>query len=333
MSHNQSLKEYTTLAVDAACRELVPLYSELDVYKALVYHEGPYRILGGGSNVLLSGDVEDIVLLNCIKGISIIDEDEDSALVSVGSGEYWHQFVLWCLSHDLGGLENLSLIPGKVGAAPMQNIGAYGVEQEAVFHSLKAIHLEEGTSKVFFKEDCDFGYRDSIFKQAAKGQYIITSVNYLLTKKHNLVLSYGAIQDRLAEQGVQNPTIHDVSQVIIDIRKSKLPDPKVIPNAGSFFKNPVITHDQLGKLKNEFPDIKYYTVDHQYAKIPAAYLIEQAGCKGIERSGAGTHKGHALVLVNYDNASGAQLLSVASEIEQAVVAKYGIQLEKEVNVW
>lgn len=327
------MKDYTSLAVSAVCETMVPLYSELDVYKALVYHEGPFRILGGGTNVLVSGDVSEPVLLNCIKGITIIDEDEDGALVSVGSGEYWHQFVLWCLSHGLGGLENLSLIPGKVGAAPMQNIGAYGVEQEAVFHSLKAIHLSEGTSKVFYKEDCKFGYRDSIFKNEAKGQYIITSVNYLLTKKHKLTLSYGAVSQRLESEGIEHPTIQDVSNTIIDIRRSKLPDPKVIPNAGSFFKNPVVTAEKLTQLQQQDSDIKYYPVSDDLVKLPAAYLIEKAGYKGVKRDGAGTHEGHALVLVNYDSATGQQLLAVASEIEQAVAQKYGVQLEKEVNVW
>jgi len=333
MTSLTNLKQFHTFAVDAICKNIVPLYSELDVYKALVYHEGPFKILGGGSNILPVREVEEIILLNAIKGINVVDEDEHTALVAVGAGENWHQFVMWALSHDLGGLENLSFIPGKVGAAPMQNIGAYGVEQEKCFHSLKAIDLTEGTSKVFYGEDCQFGYRESIFKNEHKGRYIITQVNYLLTKEHELHLEYGGVKDKLSEMGITHPTIQCISDAIVQIRKSKLPDPKHIPNAGSFFKNPIISNDLMGALKNEFPDIKYYPAENGNVKIPAAWLIENAGLKGIERNGAGTHKAHALVLVNYDNASGEQILAVATEIETAVKAKYNIQLQKEVNIW
>ena len=333
MTSLTNLKQFHTFAVDAICKNIVPLYSEIDVYKALVYHKGPFKILGGGSNILPVREIEEIILLNAIKGINVVDEDEHTALVAVGAGENWHQFVMWSLSHDLGGLENLSFIPGKVGAAPMQNIGAYGVEQEKCFHSLKAIDLTEGTSKVFYREDCQFGYRESVFKNEHKGKYIITQVNYLLTKEHELHLEYGGVKDKLNEMGITHPTIQCISDAIVQIRKSKLPDPKYIPNAGSFFKNPIISNDLMGALKNEFPDIKYYPAENGYVKIPAAWLIENAGLKGIERNGAGTHKAHALVLVNYDNASGEQILAVATEIETAVKAKYNIQLQKEVNIW
>ncbi len=330
---SKELQLYNTLAISAKCKGILPLYSELDVYKALVYHQGPYRILGGGSNILLRGDLDEIVLLNAIKGITVIDEDDQMALVSVGSGEHWHPFVMWCLSHDLGGLENLSLIPGKVGAAPMQNIGAYGVEQERCFHSLKAIDLLEGTSKIFFKDECKFGYRDSVFKNEAKGRYIITHVNYLLSKDHDIVMSYGAIQEKLTERQIVKPTIREISDVIIDIRQSKLPDPASIPNAGSFFKNPIVSRATIQKLKLEYPEIKYYEIDADTCKIPAAYLIESTGFKGIERNGAGIHKNHALVMINYDNASGQQILDLAQEIETKVMHQYGVKLEMEVNVW
>jgi len=221
MTISKNLKQYHTFAVDTVCKDIVPLFSELDVYKALVYHKGPFKILGGGSNVLPVKPVEEIILLNAIKGISVIDEDEHTALVAVGAGENWHQLVMWALSHDLGGLENLSYIPGKVGAAPMQNIGAYGVEQEMCFHSLKAIDLHEGTSKVFFKEDCQFGYRESIFKNEFKGKYIITQVNYLLTKEHKLHLEYGGVKDKLSEMGVTNPTIQCISEAIVENGSTK----------------------------------------------------------------------------------------------------------------
>ena len=333
MSFDIPLRNYHTLAVEASCSKLLTICSEQDVYSALVQHEGPFRILGGGSNVLPSKNIAEVILLNTIKGINVIDEDDQTALVAVGAGEYWHQFVMWTLSHNLGGLENLSYIPGKVGAAPMQNIGAYGVEQDHCFHSLKAIDLQEGTSKVFYKDECSFGYRDSIFKNQVKGRYIITQVNYLLSKKHELQISYGAIMDVLSNRDIVSPTIQDVSDAVIDIRKSKLPDPKVIPNAGSFFKNPIISLEAFNKLQKLFPDVKYYEVDQSNMKIPAAWLIEQAGLKGVHRNGAGTHKNHALVVVNYDNATGQQILDLASEIESTVLAKFDIKLEKEVNIW
>lgn len=333
MNYPFDLKQYHTFKINTPCRILVPLYSELDVYKALVYHEPPYKILGGGSNILPTGPIGETILHNKIKGISVIDEDDKTALVAVGSGENWHQFISWSLSHNLGGLENLSLIPGKVGAAPIQNIGAYGVEQDSCFHSLKAINIEEGISKTFYKEDCKFGYRDSVFKKELKGKYIITQVNYLLSKIHNLNTSYGAIATYLEENGIINPTINDVSRVIIDIRNSKLPDPNTIPNAGSFFKNPIISSEHLSKLKSTYSDIKYYKIDDSTYKVPAAWLIDKAGYKGKKLDGAGIHKNHALVLINYGEASGQQILELATKIENTVLSMFDINLEKEVNIW
>lgn len=321
--------------MSAAVETVVSIYSEMDVYKALVKHNGPYKVLGGGSNVLIVNDIKEVVLLNAIKGIEVIDEDESSALVGFGAGENWHQCVMWSISHGLGGLENLSLIPGNVGAAPMQNIGAYGVEQEACFHSLRAIHLEEGTSKVFYKDDCDFGYRESVFKRELKGQYIITQVNYLFKKTgHEVNTSYGAIREVLAERGVEDPSIKDVSDAIISIRNTKLPNPAQLPNAGSFFKNPVIGREQFEELQEKHPAIKYYEVDDKYVKIPAAWLIDTCGYKGVRNNYAGVHENHALVLVNHEGkAMGRDILALSDEISEKVQSSYGIRLEREVNVW
>lgn len=328
-----SLKPYNTFGVSHSCAKLVSVYSEIDVYKAMVYNEGPFKIIGGGSNILITKDIPETVLLNEIKGVSVIDEDDQTTLVGVGAGEYWHLFIQWCLSHNLGGLENLSLIPGKVGAAPIQNIGAYGVEQVDCFHSLRAIDMEEGTSRIFYKEDCRFGYRDSIFKHELKGRYFITQVNYLLQKKHTLCTAYGAITERLAERQITEPTIRDVSDAIIAIRQSKLPDPNMLPNAGSFFKNPVVENTVLETLKREYPTIKYYAVDEMTSKIPAAWLIEQAGYKGVQTGKVGTHKDHALVIVNYDNGTGSDIYKLSEEIIETVKKLFSITLEREVNVW
>ena len=230
------LLEYNTMRMKAICKGIIPIYSERNVFEVLVEGIGPLKILGGGSNILITKDQNEYILKNEIKGIEIIDEDDDEVMIKVGAGENWHNLVMWSIRHNLGGIENLALIPGCVGAAPMQNIGAYGVEQNAVFHSLRAIDLKEGTSRLFFKEDCKFGYRDSVFKNEAKGRFIITYVHYILSKNPILNTSYGAINQKLEEKGINNPNIADVAQAVIEIRQSKLPDPKEIPNTGSFFK-------------------------------------------------------------------------------------------------
>ncbi len=324
---------YNTMHVSAETKGIIPVYSEQKVFEILVQGRTPLRVLGGGSNILVAQDQEAYLLKNEIKGIEIVDEDDEIVLVSVGAGEIWHNLVQWAISHDLGGIENLAFIPGCVGAAPIQNIGAYGVEQKSVFHSLKAIHLEDGTSKVFFNQDCKFGYRDSVFKKKEKGKYIIIRVNYIFTKKNTVNCSYGAIQDVLKRNKITNPTITDVAEAIIEIRKSKLPDPKIIPNSGSFFKNPIVDIDLLKKLKVVYPDIVYFEVDTTNVKIPAAWLIDKTGFKGMRDGDAGVHKKHALVLVNYGNASGKELLAFSKRIQNAVADKFGIQLECEVNIW
>lgn len=327
------LYEYNTMRMKSECKGVIPIYSERGVFEVLVQGLSPLKIIGGGSNILLTQDQDAYILKNEIKGIEIIDEDSDEVLVKVGAGENWHNLVLWTISHGLGGIENLALIPGCVGAAPMQNIGAYGVEQESVFHSLKAIDLKQGTSKLFFREDCQFGYRESVFKNELKDRYIITHVNYIFTKNPQLNTSYGAINSKLKENGIDKPTIADVAEAVIEIRKSKLPDPKHIPNTGSFFKNPIVSVEKYERLKAEFPDMPSYPVDDQHVKIPAAWMIERAGYKGKQIGDAGTHKSHALVLVNYGGATGKEMMAFATSIQDGVETMFSIRLVPEVNVW
>ena len=327
------LYDFNTMKMKAVCKAIIPIYSERGVFEVLVNGLSPLKILGGGSNILITKDQDAYILKNEIKGIEIIDEDDDEVLVKVGAGENWHNLVMWTIGHNLGGIENLALIPGCVGAAPMQNIGAYGVEQEAVFHSLSAIDLEEGTTQIFFKEDCKFGYRESIFKNEMKGRYFITHVNYIFSKNHKLNTSYGAINTKLEEKGISTPSIEDVANAVIEIRQSKLPDPKEIPNTGSFFKNPIVKIELFQQIKESHDSIPSYPVNEESVKIPAAWLIEKAGFKGKQQGDAGTHKSHALVLVNYGNATGEQMLSFADSIQQGVEAMFGIKLEPEVNIW
>lgn len=331
---NSKLKNYNTFGLNAKARGIIPIYSEINIFEVLTEKYSPLRILGGGSNILLTGDVDAFILKNEIKGIEIIDEDEYQVIVQVGAGEKWHQFVLWALSQNLAGIENLSLIPGSVGAAPMQNIGAYGVEQENVFHSLKAIHLETGIRKVFFKDECNFGYRDSIFKHLVKDQYFITHVLYVLKKQNYTIRTdYGAINDVLKAKGITQPTIHQVSEAIIEIRKSKLPDPAFIGNAGSFFKNPVISIDKFNNLQKIYKNIPSYPVSDTHVKIPAGWLIEKAGYKGIRRKNIGVHHLQALVLVNFGDGNGKDIYNLAEEICKSIKDQFDVKIEPEVNIW
>ena len=327
-----NLKDLTTFQVDAHCAEIVPIFSEQDIYRFMDTHQEGFKILGGGSNVLITDELTVPVLLNRIKGIRIIDEDEHALLVQVGGGEIWHNLVMWSVSHQLYGLQNLALIPGTVGAAPMQNIGAYGVEQCESFHSLNAVDLETGINQLFFKRDCKFGYRESIFKKEVKGRYFITQVTYRLEKDGALNTSYGAIASELENRGIKHPTVKDVAETVIKIRQSKLPDPKDIHNAGSFFKNPIITEDLLQRIKSTHTDVVFYEVEDGY-KIPAAWLIERAGLKGYRKHDAGVYDNHALVIVNHGNATGKELKEVAFHVKQVVKDQFGIDLQPEVNIW
>lgn len=329
---NASLKDYNSFGVSAHCAQLIKVYSERDVYDTLLNSEAPYRVIGGGSNVLLVNDLTETVMLNQIKGIKIVDEDDDQALVTVGGGENWHNLVLWSISHELHGLQNLSLIPGSVGAAPIQNIGAYGVEQSDVFHSLRAISLDTGLSKVFYKDDCKFGYRDSIFKNENKGKYIITHVTYLLSKGGALNVSYGAILSELNHRGIEQPTLKQLSDVICDIRVSKLPDPLQIGNAGSFFKNPIVSETKYESLLADYPDIVAYPYGSDF-KLSAGWLIDYAGWKGKSVNGAKVYDHHALVLTNDGTTQGSDIWNLAMSIQADIFEKFGVEIVPEVNVW
>ena len=290
-------------------------------------------ILGGGSNCLFTKNIEGIVLKNMIEGIRIVSENDEMVILKVGAGMNWHTFVLYCVHHGYGGVENLSLIPGSVGASPMQNIGAYGAEMKDVFHSLEAIHVDEGYKKIFNKAECQFGYRESIFKNKFKNQFVITSVTFQLTKKPVFNISYGAIEKELENMGVKQLTLSSVSQAVMNIRNSKLPDPKVIGNAGSFFKNPEIDQVLYESLFALFPSIIGYPVTPDRIKIPAGWLIEQAGWKGFRDGDVGCYEKQALVIVNYGKATGAQLLELSENIIDSVEQKFGIRLQREVNVY
>jgi len=261
-----------------------------------------------------------------------VHEDEDYVYIKAGGGENWHQFVLYCINRNWAGLENLSLIPGNVGASPMQNIGAYGVEVEDLFWDLEAWHIGENRIVTFTKNDCGFGYRESVFKHKFKGQFIILQVTFRLRKKPRFNTSYGAIEQELEKMGVKELSIKAISEAVIRIRSSKLPDPQIIGNAGSFFKNPVITKEHFDQIHSQFPDMKYYVVSPTEVKVPAGWLIEQAGFKGMRIGDAGVHKNQALVLVNYGNATGAEIVNLSKEIQKTIFEKYTISIEVEVNI-
>ena len=329
-----SLKAYNTFGLDVRCSQLVRVRSKTQL-EGFILENNPLAesciILGGGSNVLLLGDIERPVLRNEIKERSVVSESKKHVIVRAGGGENWHRFVRWCIREGYGGLENLSLIPGSVGAAPMQNIGAYGVEIKDVFHSLEAVNLKTGKTRVFKKAACAFGYRTSVFKERLKGKYFITSVNFKLDKIHQLSLSYGAIQTELSNRNVSNPTIKDVSDVVIAIRRSKLPDPKEIGNSGSFFKNPIIKSAKAKNLKKDYPTIPVYPQAEKMSKISAGWLIEQCGWKGKKMGGAGCYKKHALILINRKNATPQDILKLCAAIQESVSQKFGIDLIPEVN--
>jgi UDP-N-acetylmuramate dehydrogenase len=330
-----SLKPYNTFGIDVKAKQFARFDSVEELLELLQRPEVKAEkklILGGGSNVLFTRDFDGIVLLNGIKGMEVVRQDEEFAYVKAGGGEVWHHLVLFCLEHNLGGIENLSLIPGTVGAAPLQNIGAYGVELKDVFYELEAVHLETGEVHTYDNKACQFGYRESIFKHEVKGQYIVTSVTLRLHRQHQLNTAYGAIKTTLEEMRVQQPTIHDVSAAVCHIRRSKLPDPAQIGNAGSFFKNPEIPLLLFDVLKEQYPDMPAYPVSETSVKVPAGWLIEQCGWKGKVIGNYGVHKNQALVLVNYGGAEGKNLLALAEDIILSVKEKFGIALQPEVNI-
>ena len=334
IQENISLKPYNTFGIDAKTKYFVSVKSVDELREVLKLKTYPDKfILGGGSNMLLTKDLDALVIQIDIKGIDIISKNNESVVVKANSGENWHDFVVWCLSHDFGGIENLSLIPGNVGSAPIQNIGAYGVELKDTFLSCEAIGVKSLELKTFTKEDCKFDYRESIFKQEAKGQYIITSISLeLSTNNHELHTDYGAISGQLNDMGIKEPTIQDVSNAVIAIRRSKLPDPREIGNSGSFFKNPIIPVEHFNTLKAIFPDIPSYSVSEKEIKVPTGWLIEKAGFKGKTFGNYGVHKKQALVLVNYGDAKGKDILNLARLIQKTIKRIFDIDVETEVNI-
>ncbi|MFB3389082.1 UDP-N-acetylmuramate dehydrogenase [Flavobacterium sp. LAR06] len=331
---NFSLKNYNTFGIEAKAKQFVAVHSVTELKTILEVHKSEKKfILGGGSNMLLTKDIDALVIHIDLKGKEIIKEDEDFVWVESQAGETWHDFVLWTIDHNFGGLENMSLIPGNVGTTPVQNIGAYGTEIKDTFISCEAINIESQEIKTFTNTECNFGYRESIFKNEVKDQFIITSVIYKLTKRnHKINTSYGDITAELAKNNVASPTLKDVSNAVIAIRQSKLPDPKELGNSGSFFKNPILLKSDFEKIHQKFPEMKYYDISETEVKVPAGWLIEQAGFKGKRFGNAGVHKNQALVLVNYGNATGQEILAVSKDVQKTVFETFGIHIEAEVNV-
>ena len=329
------LSSYNTLGISARARYFASISSENEL-KTILRHPKTdglkIIVLGGGSNVLFVEDFDGLVLHIEIEDRKVIKENDDNVLLKIGAGENWHETVRYCVEKGWGGIENLSLIPGTVGAAPIQNIGAYGVELEEVFEWLNAIDIEGREVRRYKKEDCGFGYRDSIFKGELKDVVIVTHVVLKLSKNPILNTSYGAIQSELESRDIAHPTIRDISDIVIDIRNNKLPNPDSLGNAGSFFKNPIVEHEVYQEIKKEYPSAPGYPIDENKIKVPAGWLIEEAGWKGKVVGNAGTYKQQALVIVNHGGATGREILSLAHNIKKSVKEKFGIALVPEVNI-
>tara|TARA_R110001592_G_scaffold124998_4_gene334210 strand:- start:257 stop:1267 length:1011 start_codon:yes stop_codon:yes gene_type:complete len=332
IQQNISLKKYNTFGISVNAKRFISIDSVYQLQQLLKIEKDIF-LISGGSNMLLTKDIENLVVHIDIKGISIDREKENEVFITVNAGENWHEFVLWCVENNFGGIENLSLIPGNVGTCPIQNIGAYGVEVKDTISKVEALEIETGKLVSFASDECNFGYRNSIFKNEVKGEYIITSVSFKLTKiNHQLNTSYGAIDVELASKEIKKPTLKDISDAVIAIRKSKLPDPKEIGNSGSFFKNPVVSKAQFLKIQEEHPNIPSYVVSDEEVKIPAGWLIEQAGFRGKRFGNYGVHEKQALVLVNYGNATGLEIYQLAEKIQETILQKFGVALEIEVNI-
>lgn len=335
LKQNISLKPYNTFGIDTNAEYFLEI-DNTELLQEVCSDStlpGDKHIIGGGSNILLTHPVSGLTMLNTIKGISQEKEDDEHVWLNVSSGEVWHEFVLHAIANGLAGVENLSLIPGTVGGAPLQNIGAYGVEAKETIDSVRFWHMEEKAFISYSNEECAFGYRDSIFKHALKGKVFITDVTFKLNKKPNYNVSYGAIELELEKMNVTELSVKAISDAVIAIRSSKLPDPKVIGNAGSFFKNPVINIEHFTDLKASYPDIPSYPVDDNHIKVPAGWLIEQCEWKGKRVGETGVHAKQALVLVNYGNANGNDVWELSETILQSVDDRFGIMLEREVQIW
>jgi UDP-N-acetylmuramate dehydrogenase len=333
MKENVSLQNLNTFGIEANARYFYSLNNleELNTLSSLPLFFQNRIILGGGSNILFTKNFDGIVIHNQLKGVELLSENGNEVLLKVYAGEIWHDLVLYTIDRNWYGLENLSLIPGRVGASPMQNIGAYGVELQDVFYSLEAWNIEKQQMEVFDKNACHFGYRESIFKNQLKNKYIIISVSFVLKKEAKLNVSYGDIEKTLQNMGVQTPSLQTVSQAVIAIRSAKLPNPKEIGNAGSFFKNPVLANQKVQELKLVYENMPSYPVDELSSKVPAGWLIEQAGWKGKSFGTYGVHKNQALVLVNYGGAKGEQIKELAFKIQEDIQNKFGISISPEVN--
>jgi len=334
IEQNTSLKNYNTFGLEVNADYFTSVNSIEDLISVLRdnrFLDLPKTFLGGGSNVLLTKDYHGLIIHNCLKGIEVVNQDAENVFVEAASGEVWHDFVLYCIDKGYGGVENLSLIPGSVGAGPMQNIGAYGVEMKDVFFELEALNLNTLQIEKFSNADCKFGYRESVFKNEKKGQYFITSVTFQLSLNPKINTTYGAIQQQLSTMNVAHPTIKNVSDAVIAIRSSKLPNPAVLGNSGSFFKNPEITTDEYERLKNEFPNVVAYPTGNGF-KLAAGWLIEQCGWKGKVVGNCGSHKDQALVLVNYGNATGDEIYQLALSIQNSVFDKFQVRIVPEVNI-
>lgn len=330
IQQNISLKPYNTFGIETIAKQFVTANSLIEL-KEIISNEKNIFLLSGGSNVLLTNNIENLVVQLNLKGIIVNDTEKDFVYVTAEAGENWHEFVLWCISQNYGGLENLALIPGNVGTSPIQNIGAYGVEIKDTFHQLEALEITTGKTKIFTNEECNFGYRNSVFKNELKGQYIIINVTFKLTKNnHNFNISYGDIKNHLKD--IEYPTLQEIANAVISIRQSKLPDPKEIGNSGSFFKNPVIDSNSFKILQKKYPEMPHYVVSKSEIKIPAGWLIEKCEFKGKRFGDAGVHTKQALVLVNYGNATGKEIYNLAQKIQQKVKDEFNIALEIEVNV-
>lgn len=332
IQYNIDLQKLNTFAIPATAESYVEINHPSELEELPIKSSDDYFVLGGGSNVLFTESPKGLVIKMNLKGIEIIEETNQEVIVKVAAGENWHEWVLYTVRNNWSGIENMSLIPGSVGASPMQNIGAYGVEIKDVFVELEAFHIDSKAFHQFKKEDCDFGYRESVFKRRLKGQYIITSVTYRLQKTQQLNIAYGAISKELEAEGITEPTIRDVSDIVIKIRQSKLPDIHEIGSAGSFFKNPILPNEEFARIQNEHPEIPFYIVSETETKVPAGWLIEHAGWKGKTFGNYGVYPKQALVLVNYGGAKGQEIYQLSEEIIRSVKSQYGIDIEREVNI-
>lgn len=333
--YNVSMAAYNTFGIDVQAASLTEVNTVEELRVALEQNASqlPLLVLGGGSNILFTKPVDAFVIINKIRGIRIVEEQEDQLVIEAGGGEVWHDFVQYTVHHGWGGIENLSLIPGSVGASPMQNIGAYGVEIKDVFHTLDALEIATGKIHTFTKDDCAFGYRESVFKRALKDRFVITAVRYVLQKKPTFHTGYGAIQQELEAMGVSELSVKAISEAVIRIRQSKLPDPKVLGNAGSFFKNPVVSAELAQRILESHPNAPHYPQADGTEKLAAGWLIEQCGLKGYRQGNCGVHEKQALVLVNYGGATGNEIFSLSQHVLDTVHAKFGVLLEREVNIW